>query len=380
MIAHAILAPSSLGTVIVCPGSLQLAAHYPEAPGEETQDALEGTAAHWGGSEQLEGRDVALGQVAPNNVVLTEEMLDSADAYVNAVRKVVPVGGQVEQRVDISVVHPFMWGTPDFWHYDPVQRTLHVADFKHGHRYVEVFECWQLIAYALGILNTLQLDGTIPNDLDVSVRFMIVQPRCYHRDGAARVWHTRAPDLRPYFATLTMAAYAAVTFEGQLVPNAPCVVNPGCLDCRGRHACPTLQRAALARVDLAGTPVPFDLPAEALGNELRVIERAIMLLEARQTGLKEQVKSLITRGETVRWYRLEQTQGREKWTRPPGEILALGSLMGVDLAKPTEAITPAQARKKGLDDALSRAYSGHPNAGLALVADDGKMLRKIFTA
>jgi hypothetical protein len=369
---HSIVAPSKLAIALACEGALQLMHLYPEDG--DSQAAAEGTASHWGGSEMLEGRAVDVGLVAPNNVTLDVDMVEGADLYVSTVREFVPVGGQVEQRVNISFLHPLMWGTPDFWHYDPVQRTLYVFDYKYGHRHVEVFENWQLIAYAAGILDGLDVD-----DRETTVHFCIVQPRDFHRDGPVRTWRVRASDLRPYYNTIRNGVDAAVRADGTFHPEAQCRVNPGCRDCTGRRACTTLQRASLADIDLAGAPVPFDLSPAAVGAELRLIQRAIEQLEARASGLEEQAKSSMLAGVDVPWFRLERTQGREKWFKPVAEVLALGKMLGYNLAKPTEAITPTQARKLGMPAELTAAYAGRAGGEMVLVPDDGTKARKVFT-
>lgn len=372
MTAHSILAPSALAITAACPGSVQLSRMYPEDG--DSQAAREGTASHWAGSEMLDGREVDIGQVAPNNVVLDVEMIEAADMYVQTVRNVVPVGGQVEQRVNIGFIHPLMFGTPDFWHYDPVQRILYVMDYKYGRRFVEVFENYQLVAYAAGIIDTLGLD-----DQQVSVHMTIIQPRNFHRDGPVRTWRVRAVDLRPLVNRIAAACDAAVLPDGSFRPDALCRVNPGCRDCTGRRACPTLQRAAMADVDLAGAPVPFDLDAPAVGAELRMIQHAIAQLEARASGLEEQAKALMLGGADVPWFRLQASQSRERWTRPVREVLALGQMLGVDLAKPPEAITPTQARAMGLPAELTATYAGRGSGEMKLVPDDGHVARKVFT-
>lgn len=367
---HAVLAPSSLNTVRWCPGSVQLARMYPEA--DDSQDAREGTASHWAGSEQLDGHAVDVGQVAPNNVTLDVAMIEGADMYVETVRRYVPIGGQVEQRVDCSHIHPFMWGTPDFWHYDPATRTLYVLDYKYGRRFVDAYENWQLIAYAAGIITTTDARGA------AQVVFGIIQPRNFHRDGPVREWRISAFDLRRYVDALRAAAYAAVNSDGSYVAGAKCVVNTGCKDCTGRRACVTLQTAAMSDIDLAGAPIPFDLPAAAVGTELRMIERAIDQLKARASGLEEQAIAAMQLGVDVPWYRLARSEGRNKWTRPVPEILALGSMLGVQLGKPPEAITPTQAIKAGLSPDLIATYSARQGGELKLVPDDGSLAQRVF--
>lgn len=367
---HSILAPSHMGTLRYCPGSIQLQILYPED--SDSQDAREGTASHWAGSEQLDGRLVDVGQIAPNHVVLDVPMIEGADMYVEAVRKIVPVGGQVEQRVDCSIIHPLMWGTPDFWHYDPATLTLHVSDYKYGRRFVEVYECWQLIAYALGIITSGACGGQVER-----IVMTIVQPRSYHRDGPVRTWTIPRGALMAFLPLMQASSRAAVREDGTFNPDAMCVVNPGCRDCTGRRACVTLQTAGMADIDLAGAPTPFDLSPVALGNELRMIQRAIAQLEARASGLEEQAISTMTAGTDVPWFRLDRTQGREKWMKSVGEVLALGDMFDLNLRKKPEAITPVQARAAGVPENIIALYSARPGGEVKLMPDDGSHANRV---
>ena len=86
----------------------------------------------------------------------------------------------------------------------------------------------------------------------------------------------------------------------------------------------------------------------------------------------------IRKGEPATGWTLEQGYGREKWTQPVADVLALGAALGYDLAKPQEAITPAQARKKGIDDAVISAYSEKPKGEMKLRPLDEKSIRKAF--
>jgi hypothetical protein len=72
-----------------------------------------------------------------------------------------------------------------------------------------------------------------------------------------------------------------------------------------------------------------------------------------------------------------QSVGRQRWTRPDAEIIALGQMMGVELSKP-KLITPKQAEDKGLDSTLVKAYSEYPLGEVKLKPDDGTTARKVF--
>lgn len=372
MNGHAVLAPSSAAIRVACPGSRQL-----EAANPETEDSLasrEGTAAHWAASELVNGRLIDTGLIAPNGVMLSDEMVEAADMYAEDVFTLWNRTDtlHIETPVSIATIHPECWGTPDAWTFNAESRTLILWDFKFGHRYVEVFENWQLIEYAAGILEMLFNSTPGIEDQYTEVAFRIVQPRCYVGGSPIREWRVRASDLRPYFNILRNAEAAA------MAQTATCNVNKHCIDCRGRHACQAAQLAGYDGMALSTSNVPFDLPAAALGAELRLIDRAILHLEARRTGLAEQALALAKRGQAVPFFKVESGAGRERWAKPDAEIIVLGEMMGIALSKP-KLITPKQAVKAGLDATVVKAYSETPFGELKLVPDDGTMARKVFS-
>jgi hypothetical protein len=289
--------------------------------------------------------------------------------YVAAVRRFTgPL--VVERRVAIPYIHESCFGTPDAWSYDRDGATLYICDFKFGHGYVDVLENFQLIAYACGILDELGIDGHA--DRRITVEFVIVQPRHYSDVGPVRIWRVMASALRPYFNRLQAAAAEA------LRPYPRHAVSSECKHCSARHACTALQRAALDACDIAKHVPPVELPADALGLELRILQRAAKMLDARLTGLEELALSTIRRGSIVPGFRLVHGKGRKRWTRPPEEIVAMAKLMDVDVAKSLAAITPAQAVKAGLPAELVDAFAETPQGAAKLEVDDGTLARKVF--
>lgn len=366
MSQHAPLAPSSASRRKACAGSRKMEALYPQA--EDSPASMEGTAAHWAASEMLSGRTVDVGLIAENGVMLTDEMIDAAQMYVDEVRKVAltPV---IEERVDITYINEQCWGTPDAWTFVTESATLYVFDFKYGHRFVDVFENWQLIEYTAGILDHIQVDGITDNFINVVMT--IVQPRCYVGGSPVRSWRVRAVDLRGYFNAARMFEERSMSDDAQLT------VSPECRDCSARHACPALQRASYADMNIATEAVPFDLPPEALGTELRYLQSAIDTLTARATSLEEQALSAIRQGKQIPHFTAQHGMGRERWIKPDAEVIAMGELMGVKLGV-TKLITPNQAIKAGMDATLVKSFTEKPRGELKLVADDGTTARKIF--
>lgn len=368
---HAILAPSSAHIRAKCAGSRGLSALVPEL--EESEESREGTAAHWAASELLEGRTIDVGLIAPNGVMITEEMIEGAEMYASDIRATdVEFTGHavhVEERVSIETIHPECWGTPDAWRFKPYK--LIVWDYKFGHRYVEVFENPQLMEYAAGILEKVGINGI--SDQRTEVEFRIVQPRCYVGGAPIRSWKVTAVDLRGHFNNLRAIEAAAMD------PSSPVTVNEHCRDCSARHICQASQRAAYEAMAVSTSNVPFNLNNEALGAELRFIDKAIANLQARRTGLEEQALATLKRGQHVPFYAAEYSLGRERWAKPDAEILALAELMGLQLAKP-KLVTPKQAIKAGFDEALVKAYSETPVGALVLKPDDGSKARKVFSS
>ena len=377
MTEHSRLAPSSAARRVACPGSRALEEKYPETV--ESPYAREGHAAHWVAAEMLRGNPTD--ESFPLGMEVTDEMIEGAEMYTDYIRKIIKDMSKekdirfvhddlyIERRIDIKRIHPDCWGTPDAWFC--LSDELHIFDYKYGHGYIEVFENWQLIEYAAGILDLLNVNGI--DDRRLNVTLHIVQPRNFHRLGPIRSWRMKASDLRPYFNILETAEAEAMQ------DTAVCRPNPECNYCLGRHACEALQRSTLSVIDVAELNTPFDLSPASLGNELRYLRRAAELLDARITGLEEQATSTIKRGQRVPFFKLESNPGSKRWKVPNEEIKALGELLGHDLTKPVQVITPTQAIKAGVPEELVKQYVEVKSGALKLELDNGDNARKIFS-
>lgn len=327
---------------------------YPED--RTSPSAIEGQAAHWYASEALMGRTHPVGTDTPAGVPITAEMIDCGTAYVSDVRS---AGGtiRVEERVTIHTVHPDCWGTPDAYVMDRASRRLMVWDYKYGHRFVDAHRNWQLILYAIGILES---EGVPLDDWKHwSITLSIVQPRCFR--GDAEPWTIGGPALNKYIDPLRQAAQQASQAGAQLQSG------DHCRDCSARHACPALMRAAALSVDIAHEQTPMDLTPHALGLELSYLTAALARLKARHDALEEQALGMVRSGRDVPLWKGSNSTGREYWNRPAAQVAILGDMWGVDLRKPLECITPAQARKLDVDEAVIAGFSERRSGALKLV-------------
>lgn len=372
MTEHALLAPSSAHIWAVpdgCPGSARMQQAYPDD--EESPEAIEGTAAHFYATEILNGREPAVGMVAPNGHPINAEMVDCAQALLVDVRDVMRAASApelwVERRVFMPIVHAENWGTLDVAVIDRPARRAHLWDYKYGHRFVDAAGNWQLLDYAIGVMRELAPCAEWPQ---WTLTLTVVQPRNYHPVGPVREWRIDGGQLLDVYVPKFFEAARLATGE-----NPPLRTNAHCRDCSARRTCPALQRAAAIAMDVSYQAQPVELPPHAVGLELRQIDDAITRLEARKTGLEEQALGLIRGGTRVPFYTAQHASGREAWTAPLEQVFALGDNFGVDLRKP-QAITPGQARKAGIDESVIAAYAAKPRGALRLerVKDDAAKL------
>jgi hypothetical protein len=376
---HAVIAPSSLARIVQCPGSLVLCKPYEDAV---TPQSREGTVAH----EVAMFYAVASGRdgIAPDSncgilpkvgdeiegVRVDQEMIEGAKMYAEALEG---FAGNPEQTINIPRIHPTLcFGTPDFWQYSKNTRTLRITDYKYGHAYVEVFENYQLIAYAAGILDKLAAEGVLL-EFETIVEFMIVQPRCYSADSPVRTWTTSPTNLR---SLINLAATAA---ELALSDDPPTQTGPECLHCDARANCDTASRAGSALVQFTGRAEALAQTGADMGVRLNLINAAILMLKAVGSGLEEQIIATLRAGKSVPFFKVDYSKPRETWAKSVAEVKLLGQLSGVVLVKDDYDLTPKQAVKAGIDRAVIDKYSFTPNGAAKLVPDKLSTAQRIFS-
>lgn len=354
-----ILRPSAAHLWVKCAGQPRLAHLATDwADDEDTAVREEGTACHWSAHQHVTtGKRVPVDTVSPNGVAITEDMHDAHDMYFDAVRGWGVNSALFEQFVIAHRVHPQCQGTADVGAYDPAKGVIFVGDLKYGYRFVDVFDNWQLLCYAVGLQN---LYG-IQNDIGLTFEFLIVQPRSTHRDGPVRRWRVAAPDVRAQINILAMAADRA------LAERATCATNPGCPRCDGRHHCETFQSAALGVADTSYEAIPHALPFSAAESELRLLRRAADIIEGRITALEGQVTHGIKSGQSSKHFAIEESTARRVWNdeQARANIINIASLYGKTITT-QKIITPTQADKL-LPPSLVAANSHRPPGALKLI-------------
>lgn len=359
---HSLLSPSSAHIWKHCAAYPTMARKY---PGEESEEAKEGTAAHWFAWHVLEGNPIDEGDIASNGQIVTQEMIDGAELLLGTMLSIAPKESwNIEQTTDIFD-DLNCYGTPDAWAYDETTNTLVVLDYKFGHRFVEEFENDQCVLYTKGIMDMLGVD-----DQTLKVDIVIVQPRCYYRGEPVRTWHLMGSDIRGQINMLRMAAERALDIDPQAT------TNPGCGDCPARHDCPALQKATYTDVETSTCSTPINITARAAAIELKMLERAQQRMQARIDGLSTFVLSQVKSGQRVPHYQIEQKYGNRKWIISDAEVVAIGQCFDKNLQKQS-VMTPSQAIKLGIDETVIKEYSVVPMGELKLAPSPDP--RKLFS-
>lgn len=371
---HARLACSSSGLTVKCAASVQMQEAYPEL--QETDDAREGEAQHYVCSDVLESYlpgsnsvktcSEFIGKQHENGVIITEEMTDAANIYVTNVLKTAQQYGclstlQVEKRLQ-PAIHVDNWGTTDCTMFASSINTVFVIDNKYGHRYVDHFENWQGLNYAILATNGM------PENTKIVIR--IVQPRCFSADPI-REWSLTVEELRPYRNRLEMA------FNEALSENPSVNSGPHCVDCTAFVSCTYAQRSIETVLTFTGNMVQASNPLqnENLYGISEYIENAERVLKDFKESIAQQVWYRMSHGQYVPGFHTKEKVGRLTWDKPYDEVKLLGEIYGQDLTK-KELKTPTQACKL-IDETVINAYASRSNGGVEIVRDKRKA-EKVF--
>lgn len=383
---HARVGFSKLAMAVACPGSVVMQEQMP--PHVESEDEAEGTAAHLPAMAHASGNPWPVGahfESGGKPWTVDHDMYNGAKMYARG------MGGthgnlRLEDPVRASAIHiEHCWGTPDGWrsmapgHYQPIigfewtppegAHVIRVGDYKYGHRYVEIFENYQLLGGTVGVMERLEIF-----DFDTWVEWVLVQPRAYHRDGPIRVRRMQMSSLR------ALINHAHSRVEEALGPDPQCYTGPHCKDCDATAICTTLMNAGAHIVDYSSKALPEVMSPQAMGVELRILSDALKRLEARKVGLAASVEAVLRAGQPVPMWKLAPGRAPRTWfdNVTPEEIALMGDLAGVELRKPMAVCTPTQAIDSGIDENVMKNYADRPKGALSLKPDSAAEVRKIF--
>lgn len=343
-----ILAPSSAARRVKCPGSRALEALYRE---DDSPRAIEGRTAHWVAAKALKKETVCSGERADNGELITPEMIEGAALYADHVfqetknENEMPAIFMTEVPLTMTDVHPLAAGTADCVAFGG-GLGLQIWDYKFGFNFVDVFENWQLIYYAIGACETFKIQPE-------KITLWIIQPRYYGSEGKIRKWTIDYPMLDAYKQQLKITEFLSMQEEPNLIPSDQCGF------CSAKHACPALQHTTMRIIELTKSLAHDDLTPLQAGNELKILLDAKKTLEARISGLSNLVENMLFDGKRVPYFSLKPGRGKLAWKKTLSieEIIVMGNMYGVEIASPVSLITPKQALDKKLPQFIIDDYA-----------------------
>lgn len=358
---HKLLSASSAAKWVTC---AKYASANKNRPKEFNEAAEEGTAAHHVLHKILSGENVNEGDIMPNGIPTSPDMI----YYANEMKTRLHGKNLVlEKTLDCNIIHPLNGGTNDIFYYSEDEDVLHVIDYKYGFTFVDEYENWQLINYAACILEHLDLLSSI----DTKVVLSIYQPRCNLTKSTFRSWEMDVKSLMPYIEVLIEAAKNATSETPVAKPNENCKY------CAIKHSCVALKEASYLAADISSSAGEINLNNDDLGREASRLRIALRNLTAHVQGIEDYILHKIKNGENVHGFAIEHGVGRLQWAVDDSEVIVLGELLGKELFKKVP-ITPIQAKKLGIDETVINEYSIRTSSPMKLVEVSQSNLKKKF--
>ncbi len=381
---HSRIGGSSTHRFIHCPGSVRMCK---DIKSESSTAAEEGSAAHFvaenailRGLKETKGLPPKARNDKEEKLVkrfeqyFCEEMYDHVDGYLAMVRsealKHIRTITRVEQRVDLSWLHPEMFGTADISLDSPDKVTI--IDLKYGVGLVEIENNPAMMFYALGVLTSIFKLGTdkaeeIPETHETEM--IIHQPRGFHTEGVTRRWTMKSKDLVTWGLNVLKPAAVKAMSE-----HAPCIAGPWCQKtfCDALHngSCDEAfhETKEIAKADFDKVePVPVDsLTPSQLSRIVEIGPAVIGYIKAAE----KLACSRSAAGENIPGYKAVMSVGRREWKSGAKDTLLL--LYGEENiyapAAKRKMKSPAQL-EKSVDYSEIKALWEKPEKGLTLVVD-----------
>lgn len=354
---HSKIGASSMHRWANCPGSVRLSK---DIPSKTSIYAEEGTQAHELAAKILlkEKHDVS---------TFSDEDLDAVMTYVDHVRDLISKGTHhfIEQKFSLEEFHPNLFGTSDAIVYDAKSRSLVVVDYKHGKGIpVEVKNNPQLMYYALGALKTL-------NKPCESIWMTIVQPRCFHVEGAVRSQHITPWDLLEFANDLVDFAKATEKEDAPLIPGHYCRF------CPAANICPALETKVKEAVKLEFEVFKED-PVEVIQHlDINKLSNALSLIPLLKSWISnvEDTANFIAKSVKIPGFKMVDKRGSRKWINEEQviEFLKSQKLNEEDIYK-KDLKSPAQIEKilTKENKKLLTEFVMIESSGTTLVSDEDK--------
>jgi hypothetical protein len=344
---------NELPRFMVCNGSRKLSVDERHLEQLNNKPRDEGIAAHYMASKCFRCEytlDELVDRKAPNGVYMTSEMAEHVRQFLDLRNVAAPPFRDIE----VNTSHDFspIWaitGKADLCEID-ARCDIHIIDFRYGWRIVEPERNWTLISHAIGFVKNHSVH---PHTV---IHLSIFQPRPNHPLGPLRTWKITLGTLELLNQELTQSLCS---------PSDQLQTSSHCGQCPAITNCPAARKAEMNAIDAIDTVYEDTLDNAQLSFNLDMLNRASTMIETRLKAFEELAKHRIKAGEIVDNYAIEMGLGNSKW-KDGIDASILKAITGKDLSKP-KLVTPAEAKRQGVDEITIKALSERPPIGLKLI-------------
>lgn len=356
------IACSKLARPMVCAGYVFLDLH--KSP--DTELAKEGTAA----GEYLTRLllDKPLTEMSTEGIYFDDDMKFYAGVVNQDVRERAGFGKNeilCEQRINWET-RSGIWikGKYDVAFVDE-NGTLCIEDLKYGWGIVEVFENWQLLAYAIG--EVMRRGQAFTN-----ISLKIHQPRPHHEDGPIREWMLTYSELLEYKEKIEVRMTEIANGRKDLQTSSNCKYCNG-----SAEACPAFNRLFYRALEVTTEFFQDSIDDDELARQLDQVKRAEEVIKIKKDSLTELGTLRIKQGKIIPGYVQTKSYGNRSWNPGIGPE-AIKIMTGKDVVE-TKFMTPAKAEKMGIPRALLDQLTQKRFKGIKLEKKDTTEIgNKIF--
>lgn len=350
-----------------CPEAAWLEPQYPDNEGEA---AREGTAAHEMAELVLTGKftiEELVNRQASNGVIMIDEMVEHVLMYVEHVQSR-GVAFWVEESILIenpAIMAGKVTGRCDgaAFAFDDTSGMLYIDDFKYGMGLVEIFENWQQLVYAIGM--NQKIDRVVKN-----ITMSIIQPRGHHHDGHIRSWTITEAELIRYTKILVERVNAVMS------PDRQCHTGMHCRYCKAHAFCAPAIAAGWNAVDVTMNALPDTTTPEQVAVLIDELTHASKTIKHLLDAVNGRGEKMILGGQPVPGYSVLPGKGNTAFINED-EAIATAKCFGVDITK-TATVTPAEAKRRKLPDAVYESLTYRPSTSPRLVKMNITSFRKVF--
>jgi len=290
---HAKLSPSGSSRWLSCTASVKVCEQY-----ERTTNAQ----ADWG----TEVHDISERMLKGQSWKCSDpEKVTCAEQYVQYCKELITKNSEqfIETEYTLEFIQLGMFGTGDFATFDKDTNHLDIVDLKTGHNLIGAEENTQLMLYALGCINELDVFGYYPK----TVTLHIVQTRAGHMDS----WTTNMKRLNDFRHFATEQAVKIETGKTSFNPN-----DKACKWCPHQGECVALKEHVenIVKGDFEDLD-SIDGHADKLSNNAikKILDNAD-LIESFVGAVKQIALERLNAGEDINGYKLVESKTNRKWS------------------------------------------------------------------